>query len=425
MDLRDFRWMPLDVNALLTSDFWLTTPASPAKAGTELLLRSWHQTPAASLPDNDEVLAGLAGMRGDVETWRQWKAQALMGWALCADGRWHHPVIAESAATSWERKRKEAKRREDARTRQARKRAKDNENKRETVTRDDAVTSRELAGDEGVTSREPPCDVTSLSALRHANVPADRTGQDRTGESAAFTHSGGAEFLDRLYDAVGVDPSKSPNWAVIYPALERWRAHGLDDETILTVAAIKAASLAQRGKGPMSSPAFLDGAMRDAASQGPPPAPMPLGWSDAPETILETPECAAAAQRAGMTEEEARHECGQFAAKKRRKTSADWLGEFEHWCGCWRRPGGRTGRSRAPGRDRSGAGAGADSSHNRRPAGAGRGPHLADAAAGLLARLQEGGGPGAVDPGGGPRDAGQTAPLAVLDVDRRRPLGAK
>ena len=60
IDLRDFRWMPLDVIQLDNSDTWTAANGWEAKACINLWCHAWHQVPAGSLPDDDALLAAWA-----------------------------------------------------------------------------------------------------------------------------------------------------------------------------------------------------------------------------------------------------------------------------------------------------------------------------------------------------------------------------
>ena len=66
-----------------------------------LWLKSFHQVPAASLPDDDVTLARLAELGRDVRAWRRIKRKALRGWVRCRDGRIYHRVVAEKALEAW------------------------------------------------------------------------------------------------------------------------------------------------------------------------------------------------------------------------------------------------------------------------------------------------------------------------------------
>ena len=100
-DLRDFAFMPLDVVRLRDSDLAATETPEACWAAVLLWCASWHQIPAASLPDDDRVLANLAGFGRVVKEWKRVKLGALRGWILCNDGRLYHPVIAEKALDAW------------------------------------------------------------------------------------------------------------------------------------------------------------------------------------------------------------------------------------------------------------------------------------------------------------------------------------
>lgn len=95
LDLRDFRWMPLDVVALRDSDMADEVSGDGFRAAVLLWAASWHQVPAASLPDSDRKLARLAAMTP--EAWESVKAEALRGFVRCSDGRLYHPVVASKA----------------------------------------------------------------------------------------------------------------------------------------------------------------------------------------------------------------------------------------------------------------------------------------------------------------------------------------
>lgn len=97
VDLRDFAFMPVDVQRLLTSETWILGSGDERAAAMTLWLVSWHQVPAASLPDNDKMLSHLSQSKN----WARIKKHALRGWVLAADGRYYHPVVAEKALEAW------------------------------------------------------------------------------------------------------------------------------------------------------------------------------------------------------------------------------------------------------------------------------------------------------------------------------------
>jgi len=96
--LTDFPYMPVDIRRLLNSDTWLLANDSERSAAMCLWLESWHQVPAASIPNNDKVLAALSKA---ANKWSKVKDQALRGWVDGGDGRLYHPVVAEKALESF------------------------------------------------------------------------------------------------------------------------------------------------------------------------------------------------------------------------------------------------------------------------------------------------------------------------------------
>lgn len=103
-DLQDFPFMPLDVARLRDSD--LASDESPEACWAAVLLwaASWHQVPAASMPENDNWIAKQAGYAQRGKIAREWagvRPGALRGWVLCSDGRLYHPVVAEKARDAW------------------------------------------------------------------------------------------------------------------------------------------------------------------------------------------------------------------------------------------------------------------------------------------------------------------------------------
>jgi uncharacterized protein YdaU (DUF1376 family) len=97
-DLRGLPFMPMDVVRVLDSDLFALSTGDEFKAALALWCKAWLQIPAASLPDDDRVLAHLSGSGS---RWKRIKGMALRGWVKCDDGRLYHPVIAEKAAEAW------------------------------------------------------------------------------------------------------------------------------------------------------------------------------------------------------------------------------------------------------------------------------------------------------------------------------------
>lgn len=118
-DLQDYPFMPLHVSRLRDSDFAATEDPEACWYAVMLWCASWHQVPAASLPDDDAVLTKLAGLGRDVKTFRRHRKGALRGFVLCSDGRLYHPVVAEQARIGWQAKIEQRYRTECARRKKA------------------------------------------------------------------------------------------------------------------------------------------------------------------------------------------------------------------------------------------------------------------------------------------------------------------
>lgn len=114
-DLRDFPFMPLDIARLFNSEFHARANDAEWRAGLTLWLKSFHQVPSGSVPDDDVSLTRLAELGRDVKTWKKIKEVALYGWVKCSDGRLYHPVVAEKAAEAWAGKRSQRARTSKAR----------------------------------------------------------------------------------------------------------------------------------------------------------------------------------------------------------------------------------------------------------------------------------------------------------------------
>ncbi|QTH19772.1 DUF1376 domain-containing protein [Rhizorhabdus wittichii] len=93
-DLRGLPFMPLDVIRLVDSDLAALSTGEEFKAAVVLWCKSWVQVPAASLPDDDRILAHLSGAGA---RWKKIRTGALRGFVKCSDGRLYHPVVAEKA----------------------------------------------------------------------------------------------------------------------------------------------------------------------------------------------------------------------------------------------------------------------------------------------------------------------------------------
>jgi hypothetical protein len=124
-NLRDFGWMPLEVQRLLKSDWWILAcieEPSAALAAVHLWAEAWHQVPAASIPNSDAILMCLA--RVDAVTWSRIKERVMQPWRLASDGRFYHLVLVEKALDARQRQAETALKREKHKEKMAALRAK-------------------------------------------------------------------------------------------------------------------------------------------------------------------------------------------------------------------------------------------------------------------------------------------------------------
>ncbi|HET7255578.1 MAG TPA: hypothetical protein VFJ46_17615 [Xanthobacteraceae bacterium] len=103
-DLRSVPSMLLDVQRFRDSDLVVLEDPEAVLAAILLWGAAWHQVPAASLPDDDRMLAQLAGYGKVVKAWKKVREGALRGFVMCSDGRLYHPVVAEKARDMWDDK---------------------------------------------------------------------------------------------------------------------------------------------------------------------------------------------------------------------------------------------------------------------------------------------------------------------------------
>ena len=112
-DVRDLKWMPLDVVRLRDSDTASHPDAEVFRIAVLSWCASWHQVPAGSLPDDDAALARLLGYGRDLRGWRRVRATGcLRAWVKCSDGRLYHPVVAEKAIEALAQKQRSQRKRE-------------------------------------------------------------------------------------------------------------------------------------------------------------------------------------------------------------------------------------------------------------------------------------------------------------------------
>lgn len=239
VDLRDLPYMPLDVRRLRDSRLVATCRPEAVVAAILLWSASWHQQPAASLPDDDAELAQLAGLGRDVKEFRRIRVGALHGLILCNDGRWYHPVVAEKAAEAWNARLENEWRRACDRTRKENKERKErHEAEVGMPAKPQLLSMRHVDG------------IPSWDYNDSAGIPAERLRnsslkgkgkQGRTRERDVSSSSGAIAPSAPKLELVGPEPPKSPSSASNRdtPTSAVWQAYAEAHERRYGVAPVR------------------------------------------------------------------------------------------------------------------------------------------------------------------------------------------
>lgn len=102
-DLRNFRYMPLDVQRFIDSKFATTVDPASGFFAIQLWAKSWHQLPAGSLPNDDDQLRALSGCGRDTRLWQSVKEGAMYGWVLHSDNRLYHSALTEFVLDAYDK----------------------------------------------------------------------------------------------------------------------------------------------------------------------------------------------------------------------------------------------------------------------------------------------------------------------------------
>ena len=102
VDCTDLDGFMLNVERLMASELVALSSHEVIGAALMLWCRAWKQRPAASLPNDDKVIAAFARM--PLPRFRRLRDEVLRGFTLCSDGRLYHSTLAREAVNAYERK---------------------------------------------------------------------------------------------------------------------------------------------------------------------------------------------------------------------------------------------------------------------------------------------------------------------------------
>lgn len=294
VDLRDFQYMELDVRRIRDSRIVATVDGEEFRAAFLLWCASWHQVPAASVPDDDIELASLAGYGRVVREWKKVRAGALYGFVKCSDGRLYHPTVAEKALQAWDSKLRHQHTKLIERLRKTNK-ARESQGLR--TVRIPTFEEWKSGGradpvppEESNFPPEPPVPSAGIppeNALRGngEGTERERNGEKNDGDARAHACEGtpgsdppaGAVVVDpavrsrRAIEIVAFCRRRSINVTGTNPDVLAWAEEGFSDEQI--AAAIDIAVEQRRAAGSMQSVGtkYLDTILREGAAQSPAP----------------------------------------------------------------------------------------------------------------------------------------------------------
>ncbi|MRI56772.1 DUF1376 domain-containing protein [Methylobacterium sp. DB1607] len=112
-----YTWAPLDIKVITEGDLSYLS-GDGFKAAITLLMKSWQEKPAASLPNDPKKLAAHCGFGRSpaaLDLWEAVKDEALSDFTLCSDGRWYSRTLTPHAIEAWESRQQQI-----ARTKKAR-----------------------------------------------------------------------------------------------------------------------------------------------------------------------------------------------------------------------------------------------------------------------------------------------------------------
>ncbi|MFY3460546.1 DUF1376 domain-containing protein [Achromobacter xylosoxidans] len=251
-DLRGMQFMPLDTVRLLDSDLFALSSGDEFKAAVALWCKSWLQVPAASLPNDDRILAFLSGAKN----WSKVKKEAMRGWMLCSDNRWYHPVVAEKAVEAMDRREdwREAEDNKKSRQQRWRERCKSlGEELRGlgiTPPRGASLETLEKTLADAKSSRQPSTQTSTQVSTQASTVDGVETPTVDAVEIGLTGIGTGTVLKDKTISSAGADlPARFQEFWAAWPntdrkvakakCAEKWRKAKLGDEADAILAHIR------------------------------------------------------------------------------------------------------------------------------------------------------------------------------------------
>lgn len=218
VDLRDFSFMPLTIAQLKQSKQWLRCKRRPELAfySLNLWMSAWHERPAGSLEDDDDVLADRAMC--PPEKWDKIRGEVLRNWVKCDDGRLYHPVVAEKALEAWNGKVAHRNRMEEAR------RAKEEKRKQRLADQSQGDGASRPAPRAGtVTERPAAQDRSAIGPATGLKGKGQGQGKGKGQGQGDSKNGGGGGARERGQDGNGLTPTTDAERVMAHFLAERSR----------------------------------------------------------------------------------------------------------------------------------------------------------------------------------------------------------
>ena len=187
LDVRHLPYMPLVIETLRKSKTWLRCRRRPELGFylVNLWMRAWHEVPAGSIEDDDDILADAAMCAP--EAWEGLRDTLLEGWER-RDGRLYHRTVTDLATEAVTKMRGNRKRTEAARlaAEAARREAEDRRNADAGTVVASSVTDLATEAVTASVTRSKACEASVTGSVtdhegkgREGNIKEEPTGSSK------------------------------------------------------------------------------------------------------------------------------------------------------------------------------------------------------------------------------------------------------